>query len=112
MSSIRLHPQHGLNPTIPVCWYCGKAKNEVVLLGAAYKEQASMHMILDKEPCEECKGWMEQGIILIEVEEPRPGENPENPRRLGGFVVVTEDAIKRMVQPPELVEHLLKRRGG
>jgi hypothetical protein len=48
--SLRLHSKHGLNPTIPTCYFCGKEKNELVLLGAAYKEQAPMHMTLDKEP--------------------------------------------------------------
>ena len=27
--SIPLSPKHGLNPTIPVCAWCGKEKNEI-----------------------------------------------------------------------------------
>ena len=26
---IKLSPKHGLNPTMPVCFWCGKEKNEV-----------------------------------------------------------------------------------
>lgn len=44
MSSVRLHPKYGVNPTIPTCFWCGKDKNEIALLGAAYKEEAPMHM--------------------------------------------------------------------
>ena len=38
--SLRLHPNHGLNPTIPLCFLCGKEKNEVVLLGSSYKKDS------------------------------------------------------------------------
>lgn len=33
MSSIKLSPKHGVNPTIPVCFFCGKPKNEIALMG-------------------------------------------------------------------------------
>ena len=56
---IKLHKEHGLNPTVPICIYCGKDKNEVALLGAAYKEEAPMHMILNNEPCDSCKEKIE-----------------------------------------------------
>ena len=32
---IKLSKKHGLQPTIPLCPYCGKEKNEIALLGAA-----------------------------------------------------------------------------
>lgn len=33
MNGIEISPKHGLNPTIPVCFWCGKEKNEIALLG-------------------------------------------------------------------------------
>ena len=33
MDSILLSPKHGVNPTIPVCFWCGREKNEVALMG-------------------------------------------------------------------------------
>lgn len=33
MSSIKISPKHGVNPTIPVCFFCGKPKNEIALMG-------------------------------------------------------------------------------
>ena len=53
--SIRLHKDFGVNPTIPQCLYCGEDKNEVALLGAAYKGEAPMHMIIDRVPCDSYK---------------------------------------------------------
>jgi hypothetical protein len=91
--SIRLHKEHGLNPTIPTCFICGKEKNEVVLLGAAFKEQAPMHMVLDKSPCDQCKEYMKLGVILISVKD---GSDHEDPYRTGGWVVVKKEAARRM----------------
>ena len=31
--SIRLSPAHGVNPTIPICFWCGNEKNEIALMG-------------------------------------------------------------------------------
>lgn len=33
MSSIKVSPKYGVNPTIPVCFFCGKPKNEIALMG-------------------------------------------------------------------------------
>ena len=91
--SLRLHREHGVNPTIPTCYFCGKEKNEVVLLGAAYKEQAPMHMVINKEPCDECKKYMEMGVLLISV---RDGEHGENPYRTGKISVIKEEAAQKI----------------
>ena len=69
--SLRLHPKYGVNATIPTCFWCGKDKNELVMLGAAYKGQAPMHMLLDQEPCDMCKANMTQGITFAEALEKR-----------------------------------------
>ena len=31
--SIRLSKEHGVNPAIPICYFCGEEKNEIVLAG-------------------------------------------------------------------------------
>ena len=33
MSGIKISPKYGVNPTIPVCFWCGKQKNEIALMG-------------------------------------------------------------------------------
>lgn len=75
---IKISPQHGLNPTIPVCMFCGKEKNEVVLLGKIGGRnediEAPRNMIFDYEPCDECKAKIGDGILVIGVK-PRNGRN-------------------------------------
>ena len=68
--SIPLSPKHGLNPTIPVCFFCGEQKNEVVLLGRVGGKkdlEAPRTMLMDYVPCEECQKKFAQGLLVIEV---------------------------------------------
>jgi hypothetical protein len=91
---IRISEKHGVNPMIPTCFFCGKDKNEIVLLGRLPNDkEAPMHGVINKEPCDECKSFMEQGVILVSVKD---GTDRDNPYRTGGFVVITEDAAERI----------------
>lgn len=71
--NIKLSPQHGLNPTIPVCFWCGKEKNEVALMGKMDKQDsaAPKHLIVDYEPCDKCKELFSKGVHVIGVT-PKP----------------------------------------
>ena len=78
-NSIKISPKHGVNPTLPVCFFCGKDKGEIALLGhiKARKDngkidhssdiEAPMRMVLNYEPCDECKANMAMGTTIIEV---------------------------------------------
>lgn len=117
--SILLSPKHGLNPFIPKCFYCLKDKNEIILAGKMKPQkdargnvidrdpEAPRNVVMDMEPCDECKGFMEQGVILVSV---RDEEQSENPYRTGGWVVLKAEAVQKIIQPPELVQHILERR--
>jgi hypothetical protein len=70
---ITLSKEHGVNPCIPVCFWCGEDKNEVALLGKLPGDKAApMKAVLDFEPCEKCKAFMDQGITLIGVSTKQP----------------------------------------
>lgn len=109
MTSIPLHPQYGVNPAIPVCFYCGEEKNEILLLGNNYKEEAPRRAVWNQEPCDQCRDYMKQGIILLGVDETK-SKNMNNPYRTGQFVVVSDNWVRRVISPPELVKDILKRR--
>ena len=72
-NSIKLSPKHGVNPTIPVCFFCGEEKNEIALLGRIgdgrkHEDfEAPMRMVLDYEPCDKCKEQWSKGVAIIEV---------------------------------------------
>lgn len=102
MSSIKLSPKHGVNPSIPTCFWCGETKNEIVLFGRLKGDrEAGMHCgVLDYNPCDKCQAGMDSGITLIECT-----TNPtiQNQREIqegyyptGAYAVITEDAVKRI----------------
>jgi len=106
--SIKLHPKHGLNPSLEICYICGEDKDTIIMLGAAYKGEAPHRMCVNREPCEACVEHMRQGVIFISVKDGQP--ESDNPYRTGKFAVVTENAVKRIVQPGVLQDHILKAR--
>ena len=73
------------------CFFCGEAKE--VLLDRRLRKTLPRMAVYDHEPCDKCKDWMKQGIILISVQQ---GSDQKNPHRTGGWIVVKEDAFKRI----------------
>ncbi len=102
-NDIRLSPKHGLNPTIPICAWCGKQKNEIALMGRigdgrkGEDFEAPRNAILDYEPCDECKAQWEQGVAIIEVKRAptAEGQPPIQPGAYptGRVAVVKEEAL-------------------
>ena len=87
MGSIRPSPKYGLNPTRPICFFCGQEKNEIAFMGrmrdtrkvrtawggeSAVTDdndmEAPKHMILNYEPCDACREKFKEGVLMIEVE--------------------------------------------
>lgn len=116
--SIKISPKYGVNPTIPVCFFCGEEKNEVALLGRIGKGkediEAPRHALLDYEPCEECLKKMATGIALIEVSNTPNSDNQppiiENAYPTGNWWVVDEDFVRSNIQPSELAEQVIVHR--
>jgi len=110
MSSIRLSPKHGLNPAIPLCFFCNEPKNEILIPGRMRDDmEAPKNKVWDMHPCDECAAHMKIGVILISVDEKKTTDM-KNPYRTGCFVVVKDDFIKRAVTTPELLDEILKKR--
>jgi len=96
---IYLHKEHGVNPTIPLCFVCGKEKNEVALLGSAYKDRAPMHMVIGIEPCDDCKTkYLKIAVLLVEV----ISDYSSKRKPTGSFMVIKDAAFERMFgeKPP------------
>ena len=113
--SLRLHPEHGLNPAMSICFWCGETK-ELLLLGYNDGKEAPREVLLDYEPCDKCKEQMDLGIMLIQVTTTpqTKGQTPmgENgPYPTGAWSVVKEEAMRKMLQnSPELLLQVLEQR--
>ena len=71
---IEISPKYGANPTMPICFWCGKDTGDIALLGRIKKKgiggsdvEAPRHMVLNYEPCENCKSMFNQGVLIAEV---------------------------------------------
>lgn len=103
---IKLSPKYGVNPTIPVCFWCGEDRGEVALMGHIGNRkkhedfQAPMRMVLDYEPCDKCKERMSLGFTIMEATtapndvtdiQIQKGVYPT-----GRYAVITKDAASRI----------------
>lgn len=96
MSGIRIHPKHGLNPTMVVCELCGEETGEIALLGAAYKNEAPRHMMVNHSICDKCKANLDNGYIALMEARMVRGE----PQRTGGLLFIKEEAAARLFNVP------------
>lgn len=101
MSGIKISPKYGVNPTIPVCFWCGKPKNEIALMGRMKGDiEAPKNMVLDYVPCEECQSHMAMGVAVLEASD-HPNTEGQPPMQKGvyptsRFVVVTTECADRV----------------
>lgn len=107
------------------CYFCGEG-NEIVL--AKYPTHphpcvAEMNgAVTSMRPCSKCEGLMKAGVIIITIDpekserdwnKPKPGQERfiPNPYRSGGWFVVTDEYIKRLMGVnSKASEFALKRR--
>jgi hypothetical protein len=138
MSSVRLSPRYGVNPSVTHCFFCQEAAGVALFGMYDGDKEAPRSCMLDMTPCSKCQGFMQQGIIIIEVkddaemakvaeaqekhkravEEFERTKSPfsqrrmlpfiPNPYRSGGWWVVRDDMIRRLVTEPTLRDHILR----
>lgn len=105
-NDIRLSKKYGLNPTIPICFWCGKERNEIALLGhigdgrKGEDIEAPKNMFIDYEPCDICSQNMRLGVSVIEADtvpafEGQP-EIQKGTYPTGRWCVIKPDAADRI----------------
>lgn len=94
---IKLSPKHGVNAAVPLCYFCQQPKNEIVLPGYMGRgdPEAPRAAVWDMEPCDECREHMTKGILLMSMDLTR-SKDLNNPYRTGGWVIITEEAFRRI----------------
>lgn len=106
-NDILLSPKYGVNPTMPVCFWCGEDRGEIALLGRIRTAEnndveAPKRMVLDYEPCEKCKAHMEQGFTVMEATS-GPNDATNMPFQPGVFPtgrwLVLRQEAKKLVFP-------------
>ena len=113
--SIKLSPKYNLNPCIPICFFCGKEKNEIAVLGRIgdKKEdiQAPHNALLDYTPCDTCQEMMSKGITMIGVVSHKINNLPEiapNAYPTGSWCVTSEDFVQHIITDENVLQDILK----
>ena len=100
------------------CYFCGEddriVLNSTLTEHHASKVEQAHGKVIDMEPCAKCQEWMKQGIILLTIDpaksDPDWNRKPlPNPYRTGGFTVIKEEALKRIL-PPTMAQWAIKHR--
>lgn len=110
-NDIKLSPKHGLNPTIPICFWCGKEKGEIALLGHIGNRrkgediEAPRNMVLDYIPCPACEEAMAAGFTVIEgsdapiTQNQPPLSDKQDIYPTGRWLVLRREAAEAMFGP-------------
>ena len=103
---IRPSPKYGVNPSLQVCFFCGKEKGIAFLGKLKGDVQAPRHMITDYEPCSDCAEKFKQGILWIEVTDvPAHSDMLEIAKGLwptGRYTVTTDAILNAMTGTEEI----------
>lgn len=105
-NNITLSPKYGVNPTIPVCFWCGESKNEIALLGhigdgRKHEDfEAPRYSVINYEPCDKCRAQMAQGFTVMEATtKPNRVSSVEIQKGVyptGRYVVLKNEAAERI----------------
>lgn len=114
---IKISPQHGVNPTISVCFWCGENKNEIALVGRLKGDvQAPMRAVLDYVPCEKCAEKMNAGVTLMEASMTPMLKGFPSVKATGGeelyltgrYVVVKTEVVYDLLKDRSIAEWIIK----
>ena len=106
MAYVPVSKKHGVNPTMPICFWCGEETGEIALLGKIKGDkEAPRNLILNRDPCPECVKLRSQGITIMAV------TSESDHTATSQWVVIQEEAIEKMINDPQKQKEVLKSRG-
>lgn len=95
---MRISKEHGLNPSINVCFFCGKDK-EIKLFGKLKGDaKAPKRILADYHPCKECADKFADNCLVIEVVTTDTGSIPivQGAWPTGRWCVISKAAAKKL----------------
>jgi hypothetical protein len=91
---LKLSPQHGVNPALSTCFWCGADDGSILLMGRLPNDEpAPTKVCASYEPCPTCQSHMDLGITLMEAD-------PTTNRPTGRWMVIKPEAVGPMASVP------------
>ena len=103
---IRVSPRHGVNPSMAMCFFCGKSKGLVLLGKLPYDEKAPKECIVDYQPCEECAEHWKEGTPIIRCTAAAIYDRPpivEGVWPTGAWCVISNESAEMMFNDKERI---------
>ena len=95
---IKISPNHVVNPTMGMCFFCGKETGTLALAGKLPDdEKAPTKAVISYEPCDKCRAQFEQGIAFFGITKTARYNQPEiapSTYPTGSVIVLTEDDVR------------------
>lgn len=96
------------------CFFCGE-DNEVILSTRMKDISELDRKVSSMRPCPKCESYMKAGIIFITIDDSKSEKGwtnkpIPNPYRTGGFFVIREEALTKMINDPRLIAYAQKMR--
>lgn len=92
--SIKLSPEHGVNPMLLQCPLCAGDAGIALLGRLSNDAKAPRQGVLPGSgPCSSCKEMMSKGFLLIEVTD---GSDKKNPFRTGNQYVMAHEFVAKL----------------
>lgn len=113
---IKVSENHGLNPSISKCFFCGKDKGIVFIGKLPGDAEAPKACIVDYQPCDHCLSLWNKGVAIIgAVTEPPTEDSPPAQVRpdgaklypTGQFVVLKVELAEHIFDMPEMYPGLV-----
>lgn len=105
--SIRLHPEHGVNPSIEqaMCPICGKTfdTGSILMMGMNRGKEASRHTVTHLDLCPDDKQKLDDGYIALVAIDPEKSDlsdglaKPESAYRTGALAHIRRPLAKEML---------------
>lgn len=76
-NSIKISPQHGLNPSLVICPYCREPKGIALMGRLPQDREAPKEVVQDYEPCDKCKKLFAGNVLCLDTVETPTFEGQE-----------------------------------
>ena len=104
--NIKMSPNHGVNPSMAKCFFCGESKGLVLLGKLPNDAKAPRECIVDYQPCEECTEHWKKGTPIIKCTAAPVYDRPpivDGVWPTGAWCVISNESAEKIFKDKERI---------